>query len=132
MTSVRDSLSTASLFLEQYRSGFDFNGVDANILGAGSADRLAGRDMKLSLVQRAFDVLAFDEAVGEARLSVRAGVVSSEDFSAEVVQAHRFRAEVGKQRSKFSLGTILEWHCSTKNSCHSSKRSSSRQAVYAA
>src|SRR5712671_465524 len=101
MASVRDSLSTASLFLEQYRSGFDFNGVGANILGAGSADRLAGRDMKLPLVKRAFDLLAFDETVGEARLPVRAGVVRGENLSAEVIQAHRLGAEIDEQRSVF-------------------------------
>src|ERR1700704_4009217 len=101
MASVRDSLSTVSLFLEQHRAVFDFHGVGANVLGAGDADRLAGRDMKLPLVQGAFDLLALDEAVGEARLPVSAGVVRSENFSAEVVQAHRLGTEIDEQRSVF-------------------------------
>src|SRR6266568_5931710 len=101
MASVRDSLSTASLFLEQHRAVFDSHGVGANVLGAGDADRLAGRDLKLPLVQRAFDLLALDEAVGEARLSVSAGVVRGEDIAGEVVQAHRLRAEIDEKRSVF-------------------------------
>src|SRR5882762_6819011 len=101
MASVRDNLSTASLFLEQHRAVFDFHGVDANVLGAGSADRLAGRDVKLPLVQRAFDLFALDETVGEARLTVGAGVVRGENFSAAVVQAHRLRAEIDEQRPVF-------------------------------
>src|SRR5437899_10293189 len=101
MASVRDSLSTASLFLEQYRAVFDLHGVGADVLGAGSADRLAGCDMKFPLVKRAFDLLAFDEAVGEARLPVSAGVVRGENLSTEVVQAHRLRAEIDEQRPVF-------------------------------
>src|SRR6266704_6592062 len=101
MASVRETFSTASLFFEQYRAVFDFHGVGADVLGAGLADRLAGRDVKLPLVQRAFDLLALDEAVGEARLSVGAGVVRGENSSAEVVQAHRLRAEADEQRSVF-------------------------------
>src|SRR6266481_2721009 len=99
MASVRDNLSTASLFLEQDRAVFDFHGVGANILGAGSADRLAGRDMKLPLVQRAFDLFALDETVGEARLPVGAGVVRGENLAAEIVKAHRLCAEIDEQRS---------------------------------
>src|SRR6266508_3265053 len=97
MASVRETFSTASLFLEQYRAVFDFHGVGANVLGAGFANRLAGRDVKLPLVQRAFDFLAVDEAVGEARLSVGAGVVRREDFSADVVEAHGLRAEIDER-----------------------------------
>src|SRR5712691_3605846 len=101
MASVRDSFSTAPLFLEQHRAVFDFHGVGANVLGAGDADRLAGRDVKLHLVQRAFDLLALDEAVGEARLPVSAGVVRSENLSAEVVQAHWLYAEIDEERPVF-------------------------------
>src|SRR3989442_8232076 len=101
MASVRDSLSTASLFLEQHRAVFDLHGVGANVRGAGSADRLAGRDMKFSLVQGAFDFLALDEAIGEARLPVSAGVVRGENLSAEVVQAQRLRAKIDEQRPVF-------------------------------
>src|SRR6266568_7527964 len=98
MASVRDSLSTASLFLEQHPAVFHFHGVGANVLGAGGAHRLAGRDMKLPLVQRAFDLLALDETVGEARLPVGAGVVRGENLAAELVQAHWLRAEIDEQR----------------------------------
>src|SRR5258706_12850407 len=99
MASVRDNLSTVSLFREQPRAVFDFHGVGANVLGAGRTDRLAGRDMKLPLVQRTFDLFALDETVGEARLPVSAGVVRGENPAAEVVQAHRLRAEIDEQRS---------------------------------
>src|SRR6266576_6103066 len=101
MASVRDSLSTALLFLEQNRAVFDLHGVGADVFGAGSPDRLARRDMKFPLVKRAFDLLALDEAVGEARLPVSAGVVRGENLAAEVVQAHRLRAEIGEQRPVF-------------------------------
>src|SRR6266566_1042691 len=101
MASVRDSLSTASLFLEQHRAVFDPHGVGADVLGARSADRLAGRDMKFPLVQRAFDLLALDEAVGETRLPVSAGVVRGENLSAELVQAHWLGAEIDEERSVF-------------------------------
>src|SRR6266849_41297 len=110
MARVRDSLSTALLFLEQNRAVFDLYGVGANVLGAGSADRLARRDMKFPLVQRAFDLLALDEAVGEARLPVSAGVVRSEDLSGEVVQAYRLRAEIDEQRSVFgNIGGVRDF-----------------------
>src|SRR5260370_40657288 len=101
MARVRDSLSTSSLFLEENRAVFDLHGVGANVLGAGDADGLAGRDVKLPLVQRAFDLLALDEAVGEARLPVSASIVRSENFAAEVVQAHRLHAEIDEQRPVF-------------------------------
>src|SRR5256885_14707917 len=101
MASVRDSLCTALLFLEQHRAAFDLHGIRADVLGAGRADRLARRDMELPLVKRAFDLLAFDEAVGEARLAVSAGVVRGENLSANVVQAHRLRAEIDEQRPVF-------------------------------
>src|SRR6266705_5853638 len=111
MARVRDSLSTSSLFLEENRTVFDFHGIGANVLGAGNADRLAGRDVKLPLVQRAFDLLALDEAVGEARLSVGAGVVRGENFSAEVVQAHRLRAEADEQRPVFgNIGGVGDFY----------------------
>src|SRR5712671_1067272 len=99
MASVRDNLSTASLFLEQHRAVFDLYGVSANVLGARSADRLAGRDMELPLVQRAFDLFALDETVGEARLPVGAGVVRRENLAAEIVKAHRLCSEIDEQRS---------------------------------
>src|ERR1700704_4517726 len=98
MASVRDSLSTAALILEQQRAVFDFHGVGADVLGAGSADRLAGRDMELPLVQRAFDLFALDKTVGEARLPMSAGVMRGENLAAEVVQAPRLRAEIDEQR----------------------------------
>src|SRR6266568_7906767 len=101
MASVRETFSTASLFLEQHPAVFDFHGVGANVLGAGSADRLTGRDMKFPLVQRAFDLLALDEAVGETRLPVSAGVVRGENLSAELVQAHWLHAEIDEERPVF-------------------------------
>src|SRR2546430_9919058 len=101
MASVRDNFSTALLSLEQDRAVLDLHGVGANVLAAGGADGLAGRDMELPLMKRAFDLLALDEAVGEARLPVSAGVVRGENFSAEVVQAHRLLAEIDEQRSAF-------------------------------
>src|SRR5437667_11644135 len=111
MASVSDSLSTASLFLEQYRAVFDLHGVGADVLGAGSADRLAGCDMKFPLVKRAFDLLAFDEAVGEARLPVSAGVVRGENLSTEVVQAHRLRAKIDEQRPVFgNIGGVGDFY----------------------
>src|SRR5258705_160430 len=110
MASVRDSLSTALLFLEQHRAAVDLHGVGADVLGAGSPDRLARRDMKFPLVKRAFDLLALDEPVGEARLSVSAGVVRSENFSAEVVQAHRLGAQIHQQRSVFrNIGSVSDF-----------------------
>jgi len=41
--------------------------------------------MELPLVEGAFDLLALDEAVGEARLPVSAGVVRGENLSAEAI-----------------------------------------------
>src|SRR5258706_4463416 len=99
MASVRDNLSTAALFLEQHRAVFDLYGVSANVLGAWSADRLAARDVKLPLVQRAFDLFALDETVGEARLPVGAGVVRGENLAAEIVKAHRLFSAIDEQRS---------------------------------
>src|SRR5258708_34586345 len=101
MASVSETFSTASLFLEQHRAALDLDGIGGDVLGAGLADRLAGRDVKLPLVQWAFDFLAVDEAVGEARLSVGAGVVRGEDFSADVVEAHGLRAEMDEQGAVF-------------------------------
>src|SRR5207253_3777326 len=99
MASVRGNFSTALLSLEQHRAVLDLHGVGANVLAAGGADRLAGRDMELPLMKRAFDLLALDETVGEARLPVSAGIVRGENFAGEVVQAHRLRAEIDEQRS---------------------------------
>src|SRR6267378_3333861 len=111
MASVRDNLSTASLFLEQHRAVFDFHGVGANVLGAGRTDRLAGRNMKLPLVQGAFDLFALDETVGEARLPVSAGVVCGENLAAEVVQAHGLRAETDKQRPVLGdIGSVGDFY----------------------
>src|SRR5256885_15208771 len=101
MARVRDNFSTTSLSLEQHGAVLDLHGVGANVLGAGSADRLAGRNMELPLVKRAFDLLALDETVGEARLPVRGGVVRGENPSAEGIQAHRLPAEIDEQRSIF-------------------------------
>src|SRR3989442_15927448 len=110
MASVRDSLSTASLFLEQHRAAFDLHGVGADVLGAGSADRLARGDMKFPLAKRAFDLLALDEAVGEARLPVSAGVMRGENPSAEVVQAHRLHAEIDQQGAVFGhIGGLADF-----------------------
>src|SRR5438132_2748915 len=85
MASVRGNFSTALLSLEQHRAVLDLHGVGANVLAAGGADRLAGRDMELPLMKRAFDLLALDETVGEARLPVSAGIVRGENFAGEVV-----------------------------------------------
>src|SRR5258708_26355588 len=81
IASVRDNLSTAALILEQHRAVFDFHGVGANVLGAGRTGRPAGRDMKLPLVQRAFDLFALDETVGEARLPLGAGGLRGENLA---------------------------------------------------
>src|SRR5438552_3077103 len=101
MSSVRESVCSALRFLEQHRSGFDLYDISTDVFSAGRADRLARRDMELPLVKRTFDLLAFDEAVGEARLPVSAGVVRGENLSANVVQAHRLRAEIDEQRPLF-------------------------------
>src|SRR2546422_7953028 len=107
MASVSETFSTVSLFLEQHRAALDLDCIDADILGAGRAARFAGRDVNLPRVQWAFDFLAVDEAVGEARLSVGAGVVRREDFSADVVEAHGLRAEMDEQGPVFRhLGGI--------------------------
>src|SRR5690242_9589926 len=104
MASVNATFSTTPLLLQEHRTVLYLHGISAYVLGAGRADRLARRYMELALVKRAFDLFAFDEAVGQARLAVRAGVVRSEDLPADVVEAHGLGAERDEQGSV--LGNI--------------------------
>ena len=46
---------------------FDAHRIGFDVLGEWGAQRLAGADIKLALVQRALDFLAFQEAVTQAR-----------------------------------------------------------------
>src|SRR5262245_43284230 len=87
------------LGLEQHGAVLDLHRVGADVLGARRANGLARCDVELALVQRTFDVLSLDEAVGEARLPVSAGVVRREDPAAQVVQANRLLAEIHEQGS---------------------------------
>ena len=55
-------------------------------LGRRRAGRLPGAHVELALVQRAFDLVAFEEAVAQARMAVRADVVGGVDLAADAVQ----------------------------------------------
>src|SRR5689334_3441419 len=104
MASVNATFSTTPLLLQEHRAVLDLHGIGAYVFRAGRADRLARRNMELALVQRAFDLFALDEAVGQARLAVRAGIVRGEDLPCDVVEAHGLGAERDEQGSV--LGNI--------------------------
>src|SRR5690242_85805 len=86
MASVNAIFSTRPLLFQEHGAVLDLHGIRAYVFRAGRADRLAGGDMELALVQRAFDLFALDEAVGQAGLAVRAGIVRSENLPSDVVE----------------------------------------------
>src|SRR5688500_6716745 len=84
---------------EQDLTRFHLRQIHLQVHRARLGERLAGRVVEHPLVQWAFDLAVDDEAVGEARVLVGAGVVRGEDPPADVVEADRLAAKHDRQRA---------------------------------
>src|SRR2546427_2964632 len=71
---------------EKHATAFDPDGVTSDGFGHGSAGGLPGANVEPALVQRAFDLVAFEKAFAQSRMAMRADVVGGEDLAARVVQ----------------------------------------------
>ncbi len=74
------------LKIDQYVAAFDLDRIDLEVLGRRAAQRLAGADFELRLMQRAFDRVALDEPVGEQSVGVGADAVGRVDLIADAEQ----------------------------------------------
>src|SRR5215471_5855462 len=90
---MRPQAKSSTGIAEQHGAVLDFHRIGFDVHRARRTHRLAGRNVEPPLMQRALDVLAIDEAVGEARLSVRAGVMRRVNRATHVVKADRLIAE---------------------------------------
>src|SRR5436190_15292931 len=86
MRCMKYLLGGESVEREKDPTAFDPDGVAANGFGHWSAAGLAGANVEPALVQRAFDLVAFEKAFAQPRVAMRADVVGGEDLAARVVE----------------------------------------------
>src|SRR5262245_18382842 len=82
------------------RADVDIVALDAHLVGAEvghgrTRQALAGGDLELCCVQRAFDGAALDEAFRQGRELVGAGIVDRVDLPADAIERDRRAVEVG-------------------------------------
>jgi len=82
-TALSVELEHHAQVLDAYRIGFD-------VLSQRCAQGLAGTDVKLALVQRAFDLAPLQKAIAHARMAVGAKVIGGEDLTFDFVKRDFF------------------------------------------
>ena len=89
----------SDLQLHQDVVAFDLDLIDGQIGIGGGGQGLAGLDVELRGVQRAFDAAVFQPAFAEQRIFVRANIVGRVKRPIEIVDSDFLAADAGADRT---------------------------------
>jgi hypothetical protein len=73
---------------------FDPDRVSFDVFGQRRAHSLAGSDVELSLMKRAFDFMALKKSVAQPRVTMRADIVSGIDCALDLIQGDAFSRHI--------------------------------------